>query len=263
MSVRRDMIDLHAHLLPGIDDGPPDLAAALALADAAVRDGTRVVAATPHIDFIYGVAPAGLPARMAELREALASEGIPLELVQGGELAPHRTLDLSDAELEAIALGGSRCVLLECPFMRAADLMTRLVAYLQAKGFRVLLAHPERSPVFLQDPAALRTLVERGAYAQLTAGSLGGVFGGAVRRASRSFLERGLIHVVASDAHVARGPRSPAVRALVAGALAEWRQDEALADWLCAEAPRALLTDAELPPPPPWRGGRRGFRVWR
>jgi protein-tyrosine phosphatase len=255
------MIDLHAHLLPGIDDGPPDLAGSLALAAAAVRDGTRVMAATPHIGFVHGVAPAGLATRMVELREALASAGIPLELVQGGELAPERTLDLSDADLLAIALGGSRCVLLECPFTRAGDLMLRLVAHLQAKRFRVLLAHPERSLAFLDDPTALRALVERGAYAQLTAGSLSGVFGDTVRRASRSFLEQGLIHVVASDAHAARGARSPALHALVSGALAGWRQDEALASWLCAEAPRALLTDAELPAPPPWRGGRRGFRI--
>jgi protein-tyrosine phosphatase len=257
------MIDLHAHVLPEIDDGPPDLAAALALAAAAVRDGTRIMAATPHIGFAHGVAPAGLAARVEELRDALASQGIPLELVKGGELALERTLDLSYADLCAIALGGSRCVLLECPFTRARDLTVRLVAHLQAKGFRVLLAHPERSPAFLEDPPALRTLVERGAYAQLTAGSLSGVFGDTVRRASRSFLEQGLIHAVASDAHAALGARSPALGALVSGALSEWHQDEALAAWLCDAAPRALLTDAELPPPPPWRSRRRGFGLRR
>jgi protein-tyrosine phosphatase len=257
------MIDLHAHLLPGIDDGPSDLPAALALAVAAVRDGTRVMAATPHIGLAHGVAPAELAARVTELRDALAREGIPLEVVQGGELAPDRALDLSYAELAAVALGGSRCVLLECPFTRTGDLMAWLVAHLQAKGFRVLLAHPERSPSFLEDPPALRALVERGAYAQLTAGSLSGVFGGAVGRASRSFLEQGLIHVVASDAHAALGGRSPALRTLVAGALSEWGQDDALATWLCAEAPRALLADAELPAPPPWRPGRRRFRLRR
>jgi protein-tyrosine phosphatase len=256
-------VDLHCHLLPGIDDGPPDLEGALALATAAVRAGTRIMAATPHIGFAHGVAPAELAERVVELREALASHGIPLELVQGGELAPDRTLDLSDIDLVAIALGGSRCVLLECPYTRAGDLIARLVAHLQAKAFRVLLAHPERSPAFLKDPPALRALVQRGAYAQLTAGSLSGVFGDTVRRASRSFLEQGLIHAVASDAHAARGMRSPALRALVSGALAEWHQDEALAAWLCADAPRALLTDAELPPPPPWRSRRRGFGLWR
>ena len=87
--------------------------------------------------------------------------------------------------------------------------------------------------------------------------------GAAVRRASRGFLEQGLIHVVASDAHAAQGGRSPALHALVDGTLADWRQDGALASWLCAEAPRALLADAELPPRPPWRPARRKFRLRR
>ena len=99
----------------------------------------------------------------------------------GGELAPDRTLDLTDDELRAVALGDSRCVLLECPFTRAGDLMARLVAHLQMKGFRVLLGHPERSPTFLADADGLAELVDRGAFAQLTAGSLRGDFGGTVR----------------------------------------------------------------------------------
>jgi protein-tyrosine phosphatase len=254
------MIDLHAHLLPGVDDGPPDLPSALALAAAAVAEGTRVMAATPHIGYAHGIDPRALAGRADALRAALADAGIPLEVAAGGELAPDRALDLSEDELRAIALGGSRCLLLECPFTRAGDLMARLVAHLQRRGFRVLLAHPERSPSFLGDPAALRALVERGAYAQLTAGSLLGVFGGEVRRASRTFLEQGLVHVVASDAHAAAGGRSPALASVVAATLGEWRQDGALAGWLCADAPQALLADAELPPAPAWRARRRLLR---
>ncbi len=254
------MIDLHAHLLPGIDDGPPDLPAALALADAAVRNGTRIMAATPHIGFTHGVAPGALATRADDLRAALAEEGIPLEVVAGGELAPDRALDLSDGELAAIALGDGRCVLLECPFTHAGDLMARLVSHLQMRGFRVLLAHPERSPAYLADAGALRALVERGAFVQLTAGSLRGVFGGTVRRACRSFLEQGLVHVIASDAHAAAGARSPELAGIVTAELAEWRQDPALATWLCADAPRALLDDEDLPPAPAWRTRRRLLR---
>ena len=254
------MIDLHAHLLPGLDDGPADLPAALALAAAAVADGTRVMAATPHIGYAHGIDPGGLAARADKMRAALADAGLGLEVAAGGELAPDRALDLSAAELEAIALGGSRCLLLECPFTRAGDLMGRLVDHLQRQGFRVLLAHPERSPSFLGDPGALRALVERGAYVQLTAGSLQGVFGGEVRRASRTFLEQGLVHVVASDAHAAAGGRSPALASVVGAALREWRQDAALAAWLCADAPRALLADADVPAAPAWRARRRLLR---
>jgi protein-tyrosine phosphatase len=251
------MIDLHAHLLPAIDDGPPEISGAVELATAAVQAGTRTMAATPHIGFAHGVAPAGLAARVADLRATLADAAVPLEVAAGGELAPERALDLSDDELRAIALGGSRCVLLECPFTRAGGLMPRLVAHLQAKGMRVLLAHPERSPAFLDDADALRALVERGAFAQLTAGSLGGVFGSTVRRASRTFLEQGLVHCVASDAHTASGGRSPALAVPVAAALDGWGQEPELTRWLCRDAPRALLDDSELPPRPDWRRRRR------
>jgi protein-tyrosine phosphatase len=253
------VIDLHAHLLPAIDDGPPDLPGSLALARTAVDGGTRVMVATPHIGHVHGIAPASLAGHVADLTATLAAEGVPLEVVAGGELAPDRALDLTDEELAAIALGGSRCILLECPFTRAGDLMGRLVAHLQMKGFRVLLAHPERSPTFLGDPPALAELVRRGAYAQLTAGSLAGQFGRTVQRASLAFLAEGLVHVVASDAHDAR-LRPPVLGALVRARLEEEGQDPALADWLCEAAPAALLSDQPLPDAPPWRARRRWWR---
>ncbi len=254
------MIDLHSHLLPGIDDGPPDLPGSLAMARAAVDGGTRVMAATPHIGHTHGVVPASLAGRVADLTAALAAADIPLQVVAGGELAPDRALDLDDGELAAIALGGSRCVLLECPFARAGDLMGRLVAHLQMKGFRVLLAHPERSPTFLGDPSALAELVRRGAYAQLTAGSLIGQFGRTVEKAALAFLAEGLVHVVASDAHDAYG-RPPALGELVRARLEEERQDPALAGVLCDAAPAALLGDRPLPDAPAWRARRR-WRSW-
>ena len=254
------MIDLHAHLLPGIDDGPPDLPAALALADAAVRNGTRIMAATPHIGFTHGVAPGALSTRADDLRAALAEEGIPLEVAAGGELAPDRALDLSDGELGAIALGDGRCVLLECPFTHAGDLMARLVSHLQMRGFRVLLAHPERSPAYLADAGALGVLVERGAFVQLTAGLL-------ARRLRRHGAPR-LPLVPGAGARprdrlrraCRRGSALPELAGIVTAELAEWRQDPALATWLCADAPRALLDDEDLPPAPAWRARRRLLR---
>jgi protein-tyrosine phosphatase len=254
------VIDLHSHLLPGIDDGPPDLAGSLAMARAAVDAGTRVMAATPHIGHVHGVAPASLAGHVADLTAALAAEEVPLQVVAGGELAPDRALDLSDDELAAIALGGSRCVLLECPFARAGDLMGRLVGHLQMKGFRVLLAHPERSPTFLSDPTALAELVRRGACAQVTAGSLSGQFGRTVQRAALAFLTEGLVHVVASDAHDAYG-RPPALGALVRARLEHERQDPVLAEYLCEAVPAALLSDQPLPDVPAWRARRR-WRPW-
>jgi protein-tyrosine phosphatase len=254
-------IDLHAHLLPGLDDGPAELAGSLALAQSAVAAGTRVMAATPHVNATFAVAPAELADRVATMARALADAGIALRVEAGGELAHDRALELSDDELRAVTLGTGGCVLLECPFTHAGPLVARLVGHLQGKGHRVLLAHPERSPEFLQDPARLAALVRRGAFAQLTAGSLRGDFGRTVQRGARAFLEQGLAHVVASDAHDAV-QRPPSLLPVTRAALERWRQPPELADWLCTSAPRALLDGDPVPPGPAWRasGPRRFLR---
>jgi len=163
------MIDLHAHLLPGIDDGPADLAGSLMMAAAAVATGTRVMAATPHVGHHYLVEPLALHARVQALVLELARADIPLEVCGGGELAPSRALDLDDDELRAITLGDSGWLLLECPFTDAGPLIGNVVTYLHRRGFRVLLGHPERSPAFLGAPDRLGDLVARGAYVQVTA----------------------------------------------------------------------------------------------
>lgn len=251
------MIDLHSHVLPGIDDGPPDLEGSLALARAAVAAGTHVMAATPHIGLHYDVAPHELPERVRELRRELAGAGVPLELVVGGELATSRAAHASEGELRAIALGGRSCVLLECPFARVHGVMSGFTTQLQRKGFRVLLAHPERSPEFLSDPPSLGTLLDAGNFMQITAGSLRGDFGKPVRRFSLAMLEQGLVHVVASDAHDAV-KRPPDVLSIVRDAVWELALPAATTGFLTEDAPRALLEDEPLPPRPQRR--RRRFR---
>src|SRR3954451_12392863 len=98
------MIDLHAHLLPGVDDGPPGLDEALDLARGAVAAGIETMAATPHIDHIHGVAPTSVGPEVERLRAALAENGIPLTVIPGGEVALTRLPELSDEELGAVAL---------------------------------------------------------------------------------------------------------------------------------------------------------------
>lgn len=254
------MIDLHSHVLPGIDDGPPDLDGSLALARAAVAAGTRVMAATPHIGLHYRVAPDELSERVRQLREDLAGAGVPLEVVVGGELATSRAAHAGEDELRAIALGGGSCVLLECPFARVHGVMSGFTAQLQRKGFRVLLAHPERSPEFLSDPPSLGTLLDAGSFTQITAGSLRGDFGRTVRRFSLSMLEQGLVHVVASDAHDAV-KRPPDVLAIVRGAVWELALPPATTEFLTEDVPRALLADEPMPPLP--ERTRRRFRLSR
>ena len=253
------MIDLHSHVLPGLDDGPGDMAGSLSLARAAVDAGTRVLAATPHIGHRYDVPPSELAAHLAALREALDADGVPLEVVAGGEVAAGMAADLTPGELEQIALGGGSCILLECPFSESGGLMPGLAAHLRGDGFRVLLAHPERSPEFLREPALLAALIDDGAFVQITAGSLRGDFGRMVRRFALALLGDRLVHVVASDAHDAYH-RSPELASIVALVARETGMPVGTTQFLTDEAPRALLDDDPVPRfPTGQRHRRRGL----
>ena len=252
------MIDLHAHLLPGLDDGPPTTDAALAMARAAVAAGTRAVATTSHIAYAHGLGPDDLVPARAALAERLAREGIALELLAGGEIAPDRLADLDDEALRALALGGGPYVLLECPFTPVGAAMRLMVDDLHRRGFGVLLAHPERSPSFQRDAALLAGLVDRGALAQVTTGSLTGAFGEIPRRTALTMVERGIAHVLASDAHdaVHRPPDMHAADAVVG---------EAQAEWMTTAAPAAIVAGRPLPERPPLprgRGVRARLRAW-
>jgi protein-tyrosine phosphatase len=250
------VIDLHAHILPGLDDGPEDPDAAVALARAAAAAGTRTLATTSHVDRGFRLTPA----RLADARTALAArlerEGVALELVQGGEIAPDRLPELDDEELRELTLGTGTCILLECPF-RPLAAMESLVDGLHERGFAVLLAHPERSPLFQGDLDRLGALVDGGALAQVTAGSFAGDFGGQPQRAAEAMLEAGLVHVLASDGHDPT-QRPPDIARAVRPLEARYGKVEEQVAWMAEALPAALLAGADLPerPPLPRKPGR-------
>jgi protein-tyrosine phosphatase len=237
------MIDLHAHILPGLDDGPSSVEDALAMARVASAAGTRAIATTAHVDHRFGLSPADVATAREALARRLAEAGIELELLAGGEIAPARLADLDDEVLRGFALGGGPYVLLECPLSPGDAGLDHMVAYLQRRGFGVLLGHPERSPAFIRDPAKLAALTARGALAQVTTGSLAGVFGQVVQRAAAAMLEQGLVHVLASDAHDAVR-RSPDLRA-------GHQLDDVQLTWMTVEAPAAIVAGQPLPDRPP------------
>ena len=239
------MIDLHSHILPGIDDGPRTLDGSLELARAAVDAGTRTMLATPHINHDRSVDAARVEAGLRELRPALAEAGIPLEVLPGGEIAIWRLTDLDDAELRALALGGGPYLLIESPFSPVVGPFEPIVLHLLTRGHRVLLAHPERSPAFQRDPARLERLVEAGVLVQVTAGSMVGAFGSSVQRFTAALLRDRLVHVVASDAHDAskRPPGQAAGFAALERVLPGVGEQRAR---LTEELPRAILDGSEL-----------------
>jgi protein-tyrosine phosphatase len=244
------VIDLHAHVLPGIDDGPATVAEAVDAVAAAAREGVRMLAATPHVRPDHpGVRPAELGGRTAALAGDCAAAGVAdVELLPGGEIDLAWAQSAADDALAAASYGGrGRDLLVETPYGELPAGFEELVFRISARGFRVLLAHPERNPTLQRDPRRLRTLVERGTLVQLTAAALA-----SRDRRSRShrlahaLLREGAAHVIASDRH---GPDLERA-GLRAGVAAAGRETGSRATWMVTDAPAAILAGEPLPPAP-------------
>lgn len=246
------MIDLHSHVLPGLDDGAPDLDASVAMARAAREDGVSVLAATPHVRDDYRTTPEQMERALALVREAVRAEGIDLEILPGGEIALDELSRLGRDDLRRFGLGGNPdVVLLEFPYYGLRLDIAQRVFDLRTAGMIPVLAHPERNPVVWKDASVVATLVAAGALVQVTAASLDGRLGRRARDAALSLIAQGLAHMVASDAH------APEVRAIGMSSAAAAIGDAALARWLTHEVPRALLDGRALPARPQAQPARR------
>lgn len=208
--------DIHFHILPGVDDGPSSMDESVALARAAVEDGTTVVVATPHVreGFLSDVSE--LPDRVRELEERLAREGIGLAVRRGAELGHLMVGRLSQAELDSIAHGppGGRWLLVETPFVGFGPEFTAATDELRDRGFAVVVAHPERARDAAGGAAAaLRHEREQGSVLQVNAWSLVGRHGPEAYSLAQGLLRMGAVGVIASDAH--GGMRQPALRVAI------------------------------------------------
>jgi len=255
------MIDLHSHVLPGIDDGAPSLDVSIAMLDAWAGMGFRTVAATPHLT---GILQPDYATRVDEAFAAVepraGERGI--ALVRGYEVQLDPGTAAQMAAGAPITLAGSGLVLVDLPFTEWPMYADAALFAVQAAGYRVILAHPERYPGIQENPDKAGELVERGIALQVTTGSLGGAFGKAARRSAEDLLGRGLVHLVATDAHSA-GHRMAAVPAGLAR-LRELVGDEGLRR-LTAATPAAILAGHPLPAPVqaaprPWH---RRLAFWR
>ena len=238
------LIDLHCHLLPGVDDGPPDLQDSVAMARHAVAEGIEAICATPHIRHDHDVRIGEIAGRVATLQEELERREIAVRVLTGGEVAETAVAALTDAELSAVSLGGGRWILLEPRAGPLSDTLDAAVAQLVGRGFHALIAHPERhlgEDLFER----LSRLVAGGALVQATAAFFERP---PTAEGMLALARRGLVHVLGSDAHSARAGRAVALR----GALDVLEGVEHVAphlEWIARTAPAAIIA-GEVPVAP-------------
>ncbi|HET7568620.1 MAG TPA: CpsB/CapC family capsule biosynthesis tyrosine phosphatase [Gaiellaceae bacterium] len=252
------MIDLHTHVLPALDDGPATMEGSLELLRAAHADGISRVAATPHVREDYPTTPDAMERLVGEVNAAAREAGIPVEVLPGAELDLAFLQGLDDATLARFGLGGNpRVLLLEFPYQGWPVALQDTVFRLATRGFRTVLAHPERNAEVQAAPERLQPLLEAGVLVQLTAASVDGRLGRRAQGCARDLLSAGLAHLLASDAHAS------SVRATGLTAAAETIRYPELVAWLTREMPRALLADEPLPPRPERRRSPRLPIPWR
>lgn len=196
------MIDIHCHILPGLDDGAVDLAMSLQMARALISDGVEAVICTPHIlPGLYHNRGVQIQAAVASLCARLANEGLRLELYTGADA--HITVDfvakLTAREIPTLA--GSRYVLIELPQHVEPKLIRQFFFQLRVAGYVPVLSHPERMPWIADQYRTINDLMKSGVWLQLTAGSLLGEFGRDAKYWSERILDDGIAHVIATDAH--------------------------------------------------------------
>ena len=237
-------VDLHCHLLPGLDDGAPAIEHTIAHARRLEAAGVADVACTPHIkriDFPH-IDLSRLAALRDEAAQAIEAAGIRLRLHPGGELAHEEALVLAPDTLELIAQGPSdaRWLLLECPFLGIEDDLTAAAERLWELGYDVLLAHPERAAPVAGADRRLRRLVDRGALVQVNATSLLGRHGARARTVAERLLGDGMVWCLASDGHP--GTRDDTLDRGF-DALVDRGASERLAALLTQDNPRRLLLE--------------------
>jgi protein-tyrosine phosphatase len=251
------LIDLHSHVLPGIDDGAATIDGSLDILRAAQADGIARIAATPHVRRDWPTTPEQMERLVLRVQDAARASDIAVELLPGGELDLEYADSLDDDSLRRFGLGGNpNLLLLEFPYVGWPVGLPDLVFRLRVRGFVAVLAHPERNVEVQESPKRLSELVDMGVFVQLTAASVDGRLGRRNAAGARALLDAELAHLIASDAH------APAIRAIGMRAAAEALGDARLAWWLTHEVPEALLAGEAMPRRP----GRPKGRVrlpWR
>lgn len=261
------MIDIHTHILPGVDDGVVTEDDAVEFARVAAADGTRTLVATPHCkEGFYINDRAAVLDGVRRLTARLAEEQVDLVVLPGAEvhLCDNLVARVADGRAPTLADNG-KTLLLELSLSQPHTGLEDLVFRLRLAGIIVVMAHPERIRYFQDDTARYEELVRLGVFGQITTGSILGTFGRTAAAYSEELLRQGLVHVLASDAHNVRG-RAPRLREAIE-ASGRWI-GESRAMQMVTDIPRALLDGREpsiepIETPPAARKGSLISRLFK
>lgn len=197
------MIDIHSHILPGLDDGPKDISESLRMCEHCIEDGIKTVVATPHtLNGVYDNSREAIMRAVDQLRGELAVRGMRLEILPGADVFMDMNLfaRLDKGEVMTINDAG-RFMLLEPPRFSPPAHIRQAVFELKRRGVTPIITHPERNEPLMNSPEILHDTVMAGALVQITAGSVMGRFGRSVTKHARTLIERNMAHIAASDAH--------------------------------------------------------------
>lgn len=204
------MIDIHTHILPGLDDGAGNKDESLAMARIALEDGIHTIVATPHVlPGVFDNDKNKILSITAELNQALQEQKIAVNILPGAEyrLEPGLPRKLSQGELLTIN-NNDRYLLVELPSAFIPEYTAQVLYEIQLQGVTPIIAHPERNGGFSARPAALQELVARGMLTQITSASITGSFGKNIKQIAWGLLKQGMAHLISSDAHSSTG-RAP------------------------------------------------------
>ena len=239
-----EMVDLHHHLLPGLDDGSPDLDTSLEMARIAVADGITHVVCTPHASSRFVFDPDVVSARVGELQAALVQAEIPLTLGQGCDF--HLSYDNIQDAIEhpgKYSINGFEYLLIELPDYSISPGLQETFFELRKAGLTPILTHPERNPALQGDPTRMLPWLRDGMLTQVTAGSVLGHMGKRAQRLAEQMLANRWVHFLATDAHDTkrRPPRMREAREVVTK-----RHGVLYADLLCRDNPMAVFRGQTL-----------------
>ncbi|MBC5635714.1 tyrosine protein phosphatase [Ornithinibacillus sp. BX22] len=196
------MIDIHSHILPGVDDGAKTIDDSLVMAQEAVQQGIHTIIATPHHqNGKYINVKEDIEIHVEKLNKALREKNIPLTVLTGQETRIHGDL-IQELEASNIAtLNNTRYLFIEFPFGYIPQYAEQMVFDIQVAGYKPIIVHPERNRQIAENPSTLYNFVRKGALTQVTAASLAGKFGKTVQKLSHQLIDYNLAHFIASDAH--------------------------------------------------------------